>query len=176
MSGSEFQTVSSDDCWFRNLTNSDFITRAGTLHRQALKTNAFSQSVTQQLSHEMSGRLLSLALDLVPNGEAAAQRARDKLSAAGRPVPGKIKLVGWAWATVGSLRQAPRGSDVIPDRTDDDVAHANFVAYGSKSEIELEQIREWLLVTLAALQVGQEHELTSRRVAPPPRSGLSAAT
>jgi len=154
MSSSETESIPSisvDDCWIRNLTNADHVARDGTIHRQALKNRTISPSVGKPWTHELSGRLRSLASDLVLNGEAAAERARENFRASGAQVPSKIRFIGWACASVGKIRAAPVECEVIRDPTTDDPAHANFVIYNASSDDDLDAIRSWLIANLAVV-------------------------
>ena len=45
--------------WYRLLTNTDYVTREGTVHYQALKGKAFQAPERKPWAHELSGQLAS---------------------------------------------------------------------------------------------------------------------
>lgn len=160
MSEPSYLEADDDDCWLRNITNSDHVTRDGRLHRQALKSPALSRSrvPSQPWSHELSGRLKSRAHDFLTDGEAAVQQIRDKLMASGRAVPSKIGFLGWACSSVQILKTAPGKCSVVHEPTPDDPAHANFVLYNVLLDDDLETTRGWLQ---GHLQVVKKDDLSA---------------
>lgn len=148
--------VGDEECWIRELTNTDYVTRDGTVHRQALKKKLEPSSLAGW-SHEMSGRLLSLANDVVARGEASAERQRERFREQGKSAPSKIAFVGVACATAGKLRGLLPGvvvTDVVFTPIDqDDPAHADFVAADLTSDDKVEQVQDALLENLRVLRV-----------------------
>jgi len=131
------------------------------LHRQALKGAAFSPSVGKPWSHELSGRLRSLAPDLVADGEAAVRRARERIAASGNPVPTKVSFLGWACSSVRVIKAASIGCSVMHEPIIEDVAHANFVVFNISSDDDLEPVRKWLLNNLQVVKKSDQTILDS---------------
>jgi hypothetical protein len=139
--------VPDQECWYRVLTNEDYITRHGTVHYQASKKGAFRRSTQKPWAHELSGRLSSLVTDILGEAEAAVTIARSGFTRRGQPIPRKICFVGVACATASKLRAGNEiaiTTDVVYTPLDTDNAHSDFVTYGTMADEELDPVRDWL--------------------------------
>ena len=110
-------SVPDHECWYRLLTNSDHVTRDGTVHYQALKRSAFKPPDQKPWAHELSGRLVSLAGDVIGEAEARVAKIRRTLTQRNKSVPSKIRFAGVACATASELR-ATTESDPISLNTE----------------------------------------------------------
>lgn len=152
------EPVVDGECWFRVLTNTDYVTSDNTVHYQALKKSAFRESDGKPWSHEMSGRLVALAGkvdDIVAHAESRAQQIRERLTAQGKPVPRKIGFVGVACATVREICDqseclTPR--NVVYTPLADDSAHSDLVTFQTTSDEELDPVRNWLMAGLRVVR------------------------
>jgi hypothetical protein len=154
------EPVPDGECWYTVLTNSDFITSDGTLHTQALKGKRISQAIGKQWSHELSGRLVSLAGDvaaITADAEDRVANARQNFINKGAKVPSKIKFVGVACAKAVEVRTP------VPNRPEMDVvftpdypydpAHSDVVTYGTTTHEDVDPAREWLRRTLRIVRL-----------------------
>jgi hypothetical protein len=148
-------SLADDACWFRSLTNADYITRDGTVHYQAIKGTAFRQSDGRPWAHELSGRLGQLVDDAVADGRAAVEATRTARANAGHPVPSKLKFVGIAAATASELRAATEVTyrlDVVYTPLLEDKAHSDFVTYGTLADEDLIPARYHLIRILRVIE------------------------
>lgn len=145
------QTVPDGECWYRVLTNRSHLTKARTIHYQALKGRVFSLSVGKPWTHELSGRLVSLSGNIAAEAAERVEAIRGSLAAQGRPVPSGITFSGIACATGSVLRTTPLGmvpTDVVYTPASSDSAHSDFVTYQTSSDEDLDPIRAWLMKVL----------------------------
>ena len=123
------------ECWLRNLISSDYITSEGTVHFQALKGKAIAPVDSERWSHELSGRLDSIARATIKqDGERAVERAREKLRLQNKAVPLKIRFMEVACATASSRGCDAAKTDVVFTSQSDDQAHADFVVFTTQTD------------------------------------------
>ena len=151
--------TSDQECWYTVLTNSGHVTADKTLHYQAVKGNRLREAINKAWSHELSGRLISLA------GDAAAilHDARNRLANVhqgyidrGQTIPSKIILTGVACATASEIRatppNVPRIDVVYTPIMPSDPAHSDIVTYQAATKDDLDLVRDWLIRTLRVIQ------------------------
>jgi hypothetical protein len=142
------------ECWFRVLTNRDHVSPDGTVRLQALKGSAFSSCNLPNYSHELSGRLVSLAGDIVHAAQERVNAIRRKFIAAGKAVPSKIQFVGVGCATAAEMRSPmnpPAPADLIYTPDIHDTAHSDFVVEAPTPN-ELDTVRAELCGRLRLLR------------------------
>jgi hypothetical protein len=148
------QPLHDDACWFRILTNEDHLTRAGTLHYQALKGPQFGTAdPCMPWDHELSGRALCLAGDasqIEADGKARIEAIKVKFAATGRGLPSKIKFVAVASATAIEVRHSfgVVRSDTAYTPNGSDNAHSDLVTFGTSSDADVDVVRSWLQTNL----------------------------
>jgi hypothetical protein len=157
--------VPGGECWFRVITNEDHITKDRTLHYQALKGKQFWPSSGKEWSHELSGRIVSLAGDLKTieaDARAFAQQIRDKYPATKKPT--KLTFVGVACRRVADLQSSSLDrlkTDVVYTPEGADCAHSDIVVYGAQEDASLDPIRYWLMATFRIISPSQLSLLVS---------------
>jgi hypothetical protein len=147
--------VPDNECWYRILTNKKHVTSEGTVHYQALKGNAFSPSDPgKPWAHELSGRIVALAGNaqtIVAHGQKRVEETRQRLIIDGKKCPGFLEFVGVACRKTVDLRitasNRPK-TDVIYTPGPDDSAHADVVTHGTKTNEEVQPVRDWLITLL----------------------------
>ena len=147
--------VPDNECWYRLLTNRDFVTRDGTVHYQALKGKAFRSSDQKPWAHELSGRIASLVKDIVVEAESQIKRIQQGFAHRNQPIPSKIRFVGIACATASDLRSISTqvfATDVIYTPLPTDSAHSDFVTYETNSNEDLDPVRFLLMETLNVIE------------------------
>jgi hypothetical protein len=142
--------VSRDECWYTVLTNTDYVTTDGTLHYQAVKGKPFKAAANKSWTHELSGRLVSLAGDAA----AIADDARNRLANVrqgyldrGETIPSKMIVVGVACARVAEITTTPANVpriEVIYTPQVQDTAHSDIVTYKTVTNDDLDPVRFWL--------------------------------
>jgi hypothetical protein len=144
------------ECWYRLLTNRDHVTRAGTVHYQALKRGAFRPPEgNKRWTHELSGRISSIVTDICADAESVIEAIRRRFDQRGQPVPSKIRFTGVACATAAELRRTgepAKATDVVYSPLPTDTAHSNFVTYDTVSDDDLDPIRHWLMNVLRVIE------------------------
>ena len=141
--------VPDGECWFRVLLETNR-TASGALHHSALKgRGAFNPSPGKPWTHELSGRLVSLAGasdDIVAQAEAFAARSRQNFVDRGKPVPSKCRLAGWICArTTEIARTFANGVEAKVVYTPNaDIAHADVAAFNATADDGLEPLRAHL--------------------------------
>lgn len=138
--------------------SSDYITSEGTVHFQALKGKAIAPVNSERWSHELSGRLNSIARATIKqDGERAVERAREKLKLQNKSVPSKIRFMGVACATASTLRGCDAAkTDVVFTPQPDDPAHADFVVFTTQTDEDtIANVQIWLQKTLKVQRAEQ---------------------
>ena len=161
--------VAGNECWFRVVTNEDHITRDRTLHYQALKGKQFCPSLGKKWSHELSGRIVSLAGDkasIERQARSFIQDVRNRYQAnnPGKKVPDKFIFAGVACRRVADLRSPSLRrltSDVVYTPEPADCAHSDIVLYGAKQDADVNPIRDWLRGALRVITPSQLNLLVS---------------
>jgi hypothetical protein len=122
------------DIWLRNITDKNHIRSDGKLRNNVFTGRAIASSnQARPWDHELSGRLLSLTND-------AESEGRQYCKNRGRPFMGIMYAsVQTLRALVGAIRTDVRYTPI----QNVDLAHADFVTFGSTDEI-LFKIRDWL--------------------------------
>lgn len=149
------EPVPDDCCWYRVLTNKSHVTSEGTVHYQALKGLAFKASVEKPWAHELSGRLVSLVNDALAEAHAQVAVIHQNFRRQGKPVPSKICLAGVACATAQELRGTSSPvirTDAIYTPQATDMAHSDFVTYGTESDADIDPVRDRLRASLHVIQ------------------------
>lgn len=158
------EAVPDPECWYRVLTNKDHVTRDNTIHFQALKTTAFSVTKQKAWTHELSGRLVRLAGDIVTEAEDRLTRIRKAYVDRGQSVPSKIAFVGVGFATAQELR-APDGCsvqrEVVYTPLLEDSAHSDFVTFDTHTDSEVDPVRYWLIKVLRVVSPQNLGELVA---------------
>lgn len=156
-----------DACWFRTLTNEDHVTKAGTLHYQALKGAQFgSADPSMPWDHELSGRALCLAgnaTQIEAEGNSRIEAIKKSFAAKGKPLPSKIRFVAVASATAVEVRQKI-GSvqiDTAYTPTGNDNAHSDLVTFGTSSDADVDAVRFWLQTRLRVTKTNDLQILVS---------------
>jgi len=154
-----------DECWYTVLTNTDYVTADGTLHYQAVKGKRFKAASNKSWTHELSGRLVSLAGDAA----AIADDARNRLANVrqgyldrGAAIPSKMIVVGVACATVAEITTTPANVpriDVIYTPQSQDTAHSGIVTYQTVTNDDLDPVRFWLKQRLRIVREPDFHNL-----------------
>ena len=143
------------ECWYRLLTNTDYVTREGTVHYQALKGKVFKAPQERKpWAHELSGQLASLA-DIRNEAEVAVQRIHEGYIQRGQTIPSKMLFTGVACALARELRTVIadiRPTDIVYSPLPTDRAHSNFVTYQTASDEDLDPVRHWLMKTLRVIK------------------------
>ena len=149
--------VPGDECWYTVLTNSRHITKDGTVHAQALMGRRIAPSTGGRAwSHEMSGRLVSLAGDLAAveaDAQARVQDAQASYAASNGKPASNINFVGIACAKADDLRTVFNGqfsTDVMYTPTAD-TAHSDIVIFNATTDVQIESMRDWLLPKLIGI-------------------------
>lgn len=161
------QPLHDDACWFRTLTNEDHLTRAGTLHYQALKGAQFGPADPgMPWDHELSGRALCLAGDasqIEADGKARIEAIKMKYAASGKGLPSKIKFVAVASATAIEVRHSfgVVKSDTAYTPNGSDNAHSDLVTFGTSSDADVDVVRFWLQTKLRITKANNLHVLIS---------------
>jgi hypothetical protein len=143
--------VQERDTWFRPITNSKHLRKDGTLHHSAIKGALDPPPVASMTwSFEFSGRLLSIAHDVVKDANARADIQRQN-----RPAMAKyFAFHAVMHVTAATVRQWQRfKADVLHHPTIRDDAHSNLVVYDLPEDEKLtfsEALIEILTVTSAA--------------------------
>lgn len=137
-----------NDFWFRVLTNTDHV-KNGKIHHSAFKGAAAISPPDEKRawSHEMSGRLRSLAGDPTAEGYAFVDDIRNRKLRNNEIVPAKIQFSGFMAGEVAriaaKLDSGPE-IDVIYTPTATDNAHADIAIFNS-SDAELDTVRGYLI-------------------------------
>ena len=147
-------------CWYRVLTNTRHITAEGTVQSQALKGHTISAAIGKLWSHEVSGRLVSLAGDVAAIEADAHQRVtniRSSYAASHNGViASNIVFVGVACAKSEEIRKVIldhfRMECVYTPQPPQDIAHSDIAIYAVETDANLEDVRDWLLRTLRAVR------------------------
>src|SRR5262249_3600556 len=145
---------------------------------QALKGfGAFFPAAQRPWSHELSGRIASLAADIVNEAEVIVAQIRQNFINKARSVPSKIVFTGVACATAAELRTTgPLPTDAIYTPDQNDLAHSDFVTYRTINDGDLDPVRERLRQTLRVLKPQDIPQLmtscgvTATAASPPTRS------
>jgi hypothetical protein len=173
------KSVDDAECWSRTLTNTDHVTKNGTLHLAALTgRNAFSPTKFIGFTHELSGRLVSLVAGGHKGIEAEAlerlDRVRQNYSKQGKPVPSKFQFAGVSCATAIELRKPPIAgfaSEVIFTPNQDpaypDPAHTDFLT-SAPTDDALDDVRKGLLTRLMVIRPAELAQRLSICGKPPP--------
>jgi hypothetical protein len=162
----EGEFVGDDECWIRVFLERDR-TSSGRLHHSALKgRGAFTASVAKPWSHELSGRVVSVAgseAEIVQHAEAFLDRVRQGFINAGKAVPSKIRLVGWICGPVKVLKEqfpnAVRSDVAFTPIAGGDQAHADLVAIDADHDSKLDPIRAHLLKVLRVVETSEAASL-----------------
>lgn len=161
------QPLHDDACWFRTITNEDHVTKAGTLHYQALKGAQFGPADPRMpWDHELSGRTLCLAGDVAQIDADAASRIqtiKNNYAAKGLTAPSKIKFVGVASASAIEIRNSfgTVKSDTAYTPNVADIAHSDLVTFGTTSDSDVDQVRSWLQTKLRVTKAANLNALVS---------------
>lgn len=157
--------VPDPECWFRVLTNKKHVTRDGTVHHQALKGNAFAFAGNKAWTHELSGRLVCLANDIVIEAEFMVSKVRQGFRDRGESVPSDIRFMGVACATAHELRHTEGcvlQRDVMYTPLPEDSAHSDFVTFATATSSDLEPVCDWLIKLLRVVRPENiDHLVTS---------------
>jgi hypothetical protein len=151
MSLSDGDPATADDVWLRILIEKRWLLDNGGVSQSAFKSARVFKAPEPELNrgwnHEVSGRLRSLATDIVQNGQTFCQNLSPK-----RDFP------GIAYVKVDRVRtQSRRPEQVRADvyRTDAlDPAHSDLVFFDS-TENDFSEMRDWLQDTLRSLSVAE---------------------
>jgi hypothetical protein len=143
------EAATDDECWFRVITNANWVNADGTISEQALKGNAFRvPNNDRPWSRELSGRLLSLVADLARDGAEFVEKTR-KLQ---RKPSKHLVFAGVLCGTRKNLRglvHHQMRTDVIhtpispPDEWADH-AHSDFVVFDCIHEVFLDEVRTFI--------------------------------
>jgi hypothetical protein len=148
--------VPGSECWYRLLTNTDHVTRDGTVHYQALKRGAFQPPPEQKpWAHELSGRMASLVANVSDDAETVIEDIRNRFVQQGKPLPSKICFAGLACAVSSELRTVTAldiATDVVYSPLLEDHAHSNFVTYNTAADEDLDPVRDWLRTILRVIK------------------------
>jgi hypothetical protein len=152
------------DTWFRAVTNSTHVRRGRVHHAEFKKWLSPPDDPQSGWKLEISGQLLSLIRNIADRAEKRVEEQKDKLKAAGKPVPSVLQFFGVLYAKAAKVRSLPQlKCDVIYDPQPNDIAHANIVVFDKGSD-------EILTVTAALLdnltwvpkdQIGADQALSS---------------
>jgi hypothetical protein len=162
------QEIPGNECWFRFLIHEKYINRDGTLSHQALKGNgAFSDALAKPWAHELSGAIVSLAgniSDIRIAGEKMALIAQAKWIASHGKPSSKICFAGAACACGQELKAVVQGIQTASVYTPDppgDLAHSDFVTYGTTTSASLGPVKDWLLFNLRVVRQDQLSQLAT---------------
>jgi hypothetical protein len=121
------------DTWTRVITSEAYWKKDGTLHNKAFSGKAFAVPETDRpWSHELSGRLLSLVVNLQQESSDFCARIEKQFS-------------GIMFQKVEKLRSNTSGfqTDVVYTPYLEDTAHGDFASFGTSDE-DLSGLRDWL--------------------------------
>ena len=131
------------DTWSRVITDRKYFLKEGRLHNRAFTGRAIAPPKKERpWSHELSGRLLSLIINL-------HQEARLFCQQHNKPFEGIM------YKDVLSLRRTLEdgiNSDVRYTPLDHDAAHSDFVAFSCSTEADLQSLRDFLQETVKAIR------------------------
>jgi hypothetical protein len=167
------------DCWFRNITDLRWINDDGTISEQALKGRAIAPAPPQMpWAYEMSGRLLSLVVDVEADGRSFVEVIRTK-----QKKPSKtLQFAGVAHASVGQLgwetssklQTCTYHTPVDFPVEFADPAHSDFTVTGPVEESDLDEIRTKLQAVLKVLGAGNCNSLRATYLKVAPSTTLSS--
>jgi hypothetical protein len=149
---SDGDSADDGDTWLRVLTVRRHLRSDGTLHHNAFSGSAIKPpppDKNRRWSHEISGRLVSLAEDVEKEGKAFCE----SLSRA----TGQTKeFVGVAYARVEGLRAMVEciSTDVCYTPLGHDPAHSDVVFFNS-TDSDLDRLRDWLQEVLRPVKSNQ---------------------
>jgi hypothetical protein len=154
---SDGDPAADDDCWFRFISDTRWITDEDIVSEQALKHCI--PDVPRPWAHEWSGRLSSLTNDIVADGNAHVDAICSRLNK-----PGKNRqFAGVAFnsplnlrATIGPkpIMTGVFHTPIDPPDIFASAAHADFVTIGSADD-DLDAVRTWLQDQLKVLRTAK---------------------